>query len=40
MLRSLTARDDLAPSETMITDAIRPYTSQHAAQAYYQVWNQ
>lgn len=40
MLRSLTSRDHVAPSEKMVTDALRPYTSQHAAQAYYQVWNQ
>lgn len=40
MLQSLTSREHLAPSEKTVTDAIRPYTSQHAAQAYYQVWNQ
>jgi glycosyltransferase involved in cell wall biosynthesis len=40
MRRSLTSRGQVAPSEKMLTDAIRPYTSQHAAQAYYQVWNQ
>lgn len=40
MLQSLSSRDQVAPSEKMVTDAIRPYTSQHAAQAYYQVWNQ
>ncbi|MFJ2484749.1 glycosyltransferase [Pseudomonas sp. NPDC087639] len=40
MLRSLTSTDHVAPSEKMVTDALRQYTSQHAAQAYYQVWNQ
>lgn len=40
MLQSLTPQGHVAPSEKMLTDAIHPYTSQHAAQAYYQVWNQ
>ena len=40
MLRSLVPRDDVAFSETRLTDTLRPYTSQYAAQAYYQVWNQ
>ncbi|RON52433.1 glycosyl transferase [Pseudomonas frederiksbergensis] len=40
MLQSLTSRDHAAPSEKMVNDAIRQYTSQHAAQAYYQVWDQ
>jgi glycosyltransferase involved in cell wall biosynthesis len=40
MLRSLTPRDDVTFSETRLTDTLRQYTSQYAAQAYYQVWNQ
>lgn len=40
MLRSLAPRDDIAFSESRLTDTLRQYTSQHAAQAYYQVWNQ
>ncbi|CAI8977309.1 putative glycosyltranferase [Pseudomonas sp. IT-347P] len=40
MLRSLTAHPAPAPSEKRLTDTLRPYTSQYAAQAYYQVWNQ
>jgi len=40
MLQSLTSRDDAMPHEQTLTEALRPYTSQHAAQAYYQVWNQ
>ncbi|MBY8933977.1 glycosyltransferase [Pseudomonas fluorescens] len=40
MLRSLAPRDDVTFSETRLTDTLRQYTSQYAAQAYYQVWNQ
>ncbi|WP_371355770.1 glycosyltransferase [Pseudomonas chlororaphis] len=40
MLRSLTSADCVAPSAKMLADAIHPYTSQYAAQTYYQVWNQ
>ncbi|VVP82026.1 Glycosyltransferase Gtf1 [Pseudomonas fluorescens] len=40
MLHSLTSQGSVAPSAKMLTEAIHPYTSQHAAQAYYQVWNQ
>lgn len=40
MLQSLTAQSGVAPSAKMLSDAIHPYTSQHAAQAYYQVWSQ
>jgi hypothetical protein len=40
MLQSLSAQSGVAPSAKMLSDAIHPYTSQHAAQAYYQVWNQ
>lgn len=39
LLQSLAAKH--APvSSGSVTEAIRQYTSQHAAQAYYQVWNQ
>ncbi|MFJ3370166.1 glycosyltransferase [Pseudomonas sp. NPDC086251] len=40
MLQSLTSQGYVAPSAKMLTEAIHPYTSQYAAQAYYQVWNQ
>lgn len=40
MLRHLTLRNDISCSDKTLTDTLRPYTSQHAAQAYYQVWNQ
>ncbi|AWM92684.1 glycosyltransferase [Pseudomonas sp. 31-12] len=40
MLQSLAAQNGVAPSAKMLSDAIHPYTSQYAAQAYYQVWNQ
>ena len=40
MLHSLNADGGIAPGGRDIADAVRPYTSQHAAQAYYQVWNQ
>lgn len=40
MLQSLAEPGRTAPSKKMLTDAIHPYTSQYAAQAYYQVWNQ
>lgn len=40
MLQSLTSRGCVVPSAKMLDDALHPYTSRHAAQAYYQVWNQ
>ena len=40
MLQSLFLQGQVAINEGMIYDAIRQYTSQDAAQAYYQVWNQ
>ncbi|MHC8344584.1 glycosyltransferase [Pseudomonas sp. RT6P73] len=40
MLQSLEAQSGVAPSAKMLSDAIHPYTSRYAAQAYYQVWNQ
>ncbi|WP_030128847.1 glycosyltransferase [Pseudomonas sp. QTF5] len=40
MLRSLTAQGQAAPGGQVAADAVRQYTSQYAAQAYYQVWNQ
>ncbi|MGL6244450.1 glycosyltransferase [Pseudomonas sp.] len=40
MLQSLTSPGGVAPNAKMLSDAIHPYTSQYAAQAYYQVWNQ
>ncbi|PQP01656.1 glycosyltransferase [Pseudomonas frederiksbergensis] len=40
MLRSLVSPGQAAPSPQVVADAIRQYTSQYAAQAYYQVWNQ
>ncbi|WP_237880757.1 glycosyltransferase [Pseudomonas sp. PGPR40] len=40
MLRSVTAQDPAAPSGQIAADAVRQFTSQSAAQAYYQVWNQ
>jgi glycosyltransferase involved in cell wall biosynthesis len=40
MLQSLFLQGRVAVNEGMISDAIRQYTSQDAAQAYYQVWNQ
>ncbi|MHC8327427.1 glycosyltransferase [Pseudomonas sp. LB1P83] len=40
MLQSLAAQSGVAPSAKMLSDAIHPYTSRYAAQAYYQVWNQ
>lgn len=40
MLQSLAAQSGAAPSAKMLSDALHPYTSQYAAQAYYQVWNQ
>lgn len=40
MLRSLITQSEAAPSGEMAAEAVRQYTSQSAAQAYYQVWNQ
>ncbi|MGH8386260.1 MAG: glycosyltransferase [Pseudomonas sp.] len=40
MLQSLAPEGRSAPSKKMVTEALHPYTSQYAAQAYYQVWNQ
>ncbi|VVN78664.1 Glycosyltransferase Gtf1 [Pseudomonas fluorescens] len=40
MRRSLAVQGQAAHSEHVVADAVRQYTSQHAAQAYYQVWNQ
>ncbi|MCP1445145.1 glycosyltransferase involved in cell wall biosynthesis [Pseudomonas sp. GGS8] len=40
MLRSLASPDQAAPNAQAAADAVRQYTSQYAAQAYYQVWNQ
>ncbi len=40
MLRNLTSGHAIAPGEETLTATLRPYTSQYAAQAYYQVWNQ
>lgn len=40
MLRSVTAQSAAAPSGQIAADAVRQYSSQSAAQAYYQVWNQ
>lgn len=40
MLQSLFLQGQVAINGEMISDAIRQYTSQDAAQAYYQVWNQ
>lgn len=40
MLRSLALQDQAAPGGQVTSDAVRQYTSKHAAQAYYQVWNQ
>lgn len=40
MLRSLASQDQAAPNAQVAADAVRQYTSQYAAQAYYQVWNQ
>lgn len=39
MLRSLAPQGQVAPGQ-VAADAVRQYTSQYAAQAYYQVWNQ
>lgn len=39
MLRSLTPEENRVPPSRSIARAIQPYTSQRAAQAYYQVWN-
>ncbi|MGE7963618.1 glycosyltransferase [Pseudomonas sp. NPDC089918] len=40
MLRSLISPSQATPRGEMAAEAVRQYTSQHAAQAYYQVWNQ
>lgn len=40
MLRSLISPSQATPRGEMAVEAVRQYTSQHAAQAYYQVWNQ
>ncbi|EJM67102.1 glycosyltransferase [Pseudomonas sp. GM50] len=40
MLRSVTSQRRAAPSGEVAVEAVRQYTSQYAAQAYYQVWNQ
>ncbi|KNH28968.1 glycosyl transferase family 1 [Pseudomonas syringae] len=40
MLRSATSQGHAAPSEDVAAETVRQYTSQYAAQAYYQVWNQ
>ncbi|MHC8372215.1 glycosyltransferase [Pseudomonas sp. MDT1-85] len=40
MLRSVTSQSQAAPSGEVAAEAVRQYTSQSAAQAYYQVWNQ
>jgi glycosyltransferase involved in cell wall biosynthesis len=40
MLRSLISQSQATPSREVAAEAVRQYTSQHAAQAYYQVWNQ
>ncbi|MBD9564128.1 glycosyltransferase [Pseudomonas sp. PDM09] len=40
MLRSLILHSQATPSREVAAEAVRQYTSQHAAQAYYQVWNQ
>lgn len=40
MLQSLFMQGQVAINGEMISDAIRQYTSQYAAQAYYRVWNQ
>jgi glycosyltransferase involved in cell wall biosynthesis len=39
MLDSLTPAQTDAPARHSISEAIRPYTSRYAAQAYYQVWS-
>jgi glycosyltransferase involved in cell wall biosynthesis len=39
MLDSLANREAAAPARHSVSEAILPYTSQYAAQAYYQVWN-
>ena len=39
MLRSFDSQNLVAPSPRVAADAVRQYTSQYAAQAYYQVWN-
>ncbi len=38
MLQNLSS--DKSALGKAVADAVLPYTSQHAAQAYYQVWNQ
>ncbi|MFW0758987.1 glycosyltransferase [Pseudomonas sp. H11T01] len=40
MLHSLVVNGQAAQSEHVVADTVRQYTSQYAAQAYYQVWNQ
>lgn len=40
MLQSLTLRGPAAEDEYGVVEAVRQYTSQFAAQAYYQVWDQ
>jgi glycosyltransferase involved in cell wall biosynthesis len=37
-LDSLDSLDNAAPARHSVSEAIRPYTSQYAAEAYYQVW--
>ncbi len=40
LLQSLAMSAAVTPGGQSLAEAVRPYTSHHAAQAYYQVWNQ
>ncbi|WP_397453939.1 glycosyltransferase [Pseudomonas sp. NA-150] len=40
LLQSLAADGNAAPGKPALAETVRQYTSEHAAQAYYQVWNQ
>ncbi|GLH36015.1 glycosyltransferase [Pseudomonas moraviensis] len=39
LLDNLASREPATPARRSVSEAIQPYTSQYAAQAYYQVWN-